>query len=304
MKKEIFCTIFTPTYNRKELLKRLYQSLLIQNKKNFEWVIVDDGSSDDTESYINSIIKECKEFKINYIKQENGGKHRAINLGLDLSKGIVFAIVDSDDYLTEDATEKIENAFIEILNNNEKKFAGVAFQKGYNNNQGIGTTFNGEYVDATSLERDKLNIRGDKFEVFYTNILREHRFPEFSEEKFLTEAVVWNRIAANGYNLRWYNDIIYICEYLPGGLTDSTSKLINSSPKGFILYIKEKILYGQLGMIEKFKLYSYYCKYRKEKIKINQIAKELNINILILYFIYYVRCFLEKIRRENGRKKI
>ena len=97
MNNKVFCTVFTPAYNRKELLYRLYESLVEQTSKDFEWVIIDDGSTDGTDDMIASIKEDS--FSIIYKKVENGGKHRAINRGLDIAEGEVFAIVDSDDYL-------------------------------------------------------------------------------------------------------------------------------------------------------------------------------------------------------------
>ena len=91
-------TVFTPSYNRKNELKKLYDSLLKQDNKDFEWLIVDDGSSDDTGSYIKKIKKDNK-ININYIYKENGGKQSAYNMGLDKAKGNIFLCIDSDDIL-------------------------------------------------------------------------------------------------------------------------------------------------------------------------------------------------------------
>lgn len=99
-------TVFTPVYNRKNLIGNLYQSLLSQTYKNFEWIIVDDGSTDDIDEIIKSYQNEDR-ILIRFIKQENGGKHRAINNGVLHAKGELFYIVDSDDYLTKDSIERI-----------------------------------------------------------------------------------------------------------------------------------------------------------------------------------------------------
>ena len=95
-------TIFTPTYNRKKELERLYESLLNQDYDDFEWLIVDDGSIDDTEKYVNSLIKK-NEIKIKYFKKENGGKPSAYNKGLDLASGNIFLAIDSDDVFKENS---------------------------------------------------------------------------------------------------------------------------------------------------------------------------------------------------------
>ena len=126
-----FCTVFTPTYNRAELLRRLYESLVNQEFQDFEWVVVDDGSKDHTSDIVKEFMSEDK-IRIKYVRVENGGKHRAINKGLELAEGKAFAIVDSDDYLTTDALKKVKGWFDQIENNKERKFGGVAGSRGYN----------------------------------------------------------------------------------------------------------------------------------------------------------------------------
>ena len=92
-------TVFTPTYNRCYIIGALYESLKKQTFQDFEWIVVDDGSTDDTEAFFAEILKEEHFFDISYVKVENGGKHRAINQGLSMAKGELFFIVDSDDYV-------------------------------------------------------------------------------------------------------------------------------------------------------------------------------------------------------------
>lgn len=298
--KEVFCTIFTPAYNRKVLMLRLYDSLCAQKVKNFEWVIVDDGSTDGTEEVFSGITND--EFSIIYKKVSNGGKHRAINEGLRMANGKVFAIVDSDDYLTEDATKKIEEYFNDI-EYSEKIFAGIAVQKCFNKEHSVGTTFTGDFVDATSLQRKQYNITGDKFEIFYTELLRKYPFPEFEGEKFISEAVVWNRIAADGYMLRWRNDNLYICDYLEGGLTDTRENCYYNSPKGYLLYIRELVNYKALDFKEKLGHYSLYRKIRKNKERLRVTAKDLGISRFTLGVAYRIRQLIEfvrRIRRKNG----
>lgn len=290
MNNEIFCSVFTPCYNRRDTLRRLYDSLCNQHFKNFEWLVVDDGSSDGTEELIAEFIQEQR-INIVYKKKENGGKHRAINHGLDFARGEVFAIVDSDDYLCNDALTKIYNAFNALPN---EKFAGVAFQKGYKLDDAVGKTFIGDYIDATSTERKKYNIVGDKFEVFFTKILRENKFPEFEGEKFMTEMVVWNRIARQGYKLRWYNDIVYICEYLEDGLTANLLNLYKKNPLGFALNIKEQVKFDNISFKQKVSYYSLYYMVRKEKKGLREIAKEINTNSIMLLFSYVLRLLVWK----------
>ena len=294
-----FCTIFTPTYNREDCLINLYDSLIRQTDQDFEWLIIDDGSIDNTEVLINKLILK-NEICIRYFKVKNGGKHRAINKGIRLAKGKVFAIVDSDDYLTDDAVEKIKYWF-KSIEKEEKKYAGVAGAKGYSDDKMVGTGFSDNciYIDAKNTERMQNGIRGDKFEVFYTAVLIMYPFPEIDNEKFITEQVVWTRIAKDGYYLRWYNDIIYICDYLDGGLTSSRISLAKKNPKGYAIYIQQELEYGNLTLKQKLGYISFYYKIRSEFISLSKASKEIKVNKLLMLCAYILRLASYKIRGVN-----
>jgi glycosyltransferase involved in cell wall biosynthesis len=231
-------TIFTPTYNRRHLIERLYQSLLTQTQKNFEWLVVDDGSTDNTEKYFSDLLTKQQPIPIRYIKQPNGGKHRAINIGVQNASSELFFIVDSDDYLTENAIEKI-NHWVMTLDNSHK-WAGIAGLRGFSPKKIIGQHNPALYTDAKNSERRKYNLLGDKAEVYFTDVLKHHPFPEIPGENFISEEIVWNAIARDGYYLRWFNEIIYICDYLDGGLTKDNSKNRNN-PQGRLLWAKGQL---------------------------------------------------------------
>ena len=271
-------TVFTPTYNRGYIIENLYKSLKRQTYKDFEWIVVDDGSTDNTEDLFKIFLQNDSEFSITYVKTENGGKHRAINKGLKIAKGELFFIVDSDDYLTDDALEKID--LVEsTLSEVNGKFGGICGAKGFSANQIVGSTYNGDgFLDITMLERPRYKINGDKAEVFYTDVLRKYPFPEFEGEKFLTECVVWDKIANDGYKLRFFNDIIYICDYLPDGLTASVNKNFHKSPKGYGLWLYQEHLFGKLKGLSHWNSYlNYYYEFRKE-LSWYQISKNLHTN--------------------------
>lgn len=255
-----YVTVFTPTYNRKKLLERLYQSLKKQTSKNFEWIIVDDGSTDDTEGTVGKWIQEEETFCISYDMQKHGGKHRALNRGFGMAKGIYFFIVDSDDCLTEDAVEKVEQWGKAVENRND--IAGVS---GLRISNGkilggipIGMEKNG-WVEAGNLEREKFRLGGDKAEAYKVQILRQHPFPEFEGEDFVTEAVCWDAIAAEGYKLRWYGVAIYECEYLEDGLTKTGANDLAGQInhyRGFCYYVsqcmKVKGIWGWTGNLRRY----------------------------------------------------
>lgn len=182
-------TIFTPTYNRAYILPKLFESLCAQVSNDFEWLVVDDGSTDDTEKLFADFELKPHNFQMRYVKQENGGKHRAINRGAKIAHGELFFIVDSDDYLRNDSVEMI----VQFWNKRQKECLGLCFRRiNYETEKVIGGIFPEYEFYASSIDLHfKYKVTGDKAEIFRTDILRKFPFPEIDGEKFCTEAVCW-----------------------------------------------------------------------------------------------------------------
>lgn len=229
-------TVFTPTYNRGNLLPKLFHSLCDQSCDNFEWIIVDDGSSDNTAEYINKISRSAK-FPIRYIHQENRGKHTAINRGVAQANGELFIIIDSDDLLLPDAIENI----VDIYNNAPDKpnIGGICGVMQTPGSEIVGGQKPYTSLVSNSIEiRYKYNITGDLAEVFRTSVLRKFPFPEYEGEKFCPEALIWNRIARK-HKLYFINTPLCIREYLPGGLTSKITRIRRKSPMAAMTYYSE-----------------------------------------------------------------
>lgn len=274
-------TVFTPAYNRAYAIGKLYESLQRQSFHDFEWVVVDDGSTDDTEELFSRFLQADDLFPIHYVKTKNGGKHRAINKGVSIAKGELFFIVDSDDYLTDDALKTIDSIERSIPAQERKHFGGVCGQRGYDIRTPIGTSFRGDTLDATTLERPKYNISGDKAEVFYTEIMKQFPFPEFEGENFITECVVWDRIAAAGYKLRFFNEVSIICNYLPDGLTAQGKQLFLNNPKGYGLYLYQNAKFGKTPGIYKWNAYcTFYYEFR-DRMRSSEMARLLHMDPLV-----------------------
>ena len=230
-------TVFTPTYNRAHLLGRLYESLCAQRFTDFEWLIVDDGSTDGTASLVQGFIAE-RRTDIKYLSPRNGGKHRAINHGVGQAKGELFFIVDSDDYLPADSLQSIATEYAKC----DSSMGGVAGLDATDGGKVIGSGLAQEFIECNSMEiRFKHHVTGDLAEVFKTSVMREFPFPEIDGEKFCPEALVWNRIALK-YNLRYFNKVIYIAEYQDGGLTDNIVRVRRQSPVTSTTYYAELLL--------------------------------------------------------------
>ena len=248
-----FLTIFTPTYNRGYIISKLYTSLKMQTIKNFEWLVVDDGSADNTQELLEKWKKEDNDFDIIYCKKENGGKPRAINYGVEIARGRYFFMVDSDDWLKYDAVEKMLKWIKEIDQMDE--YIGVGAAKAYPNGvylKGTAPRVNQDgYVDATNLERAKYNMDVDMCEAYKTEIFKRFPMAEWAGEKFAPEQIALNEIALRGYKLRWHKDIIYFCDYLEDGLTRGSKKLEKENPMGYAMMYNHKLKYD-LPVKEKF----------------------------------------------------
>lgn len=276
-------TVFTPTYNRAYLIDRLYRSLQRQSFTDFEWVVVDDGSSDDTRGMFGGYLADTNPFPIRYVYQENGGKHRAINKGLELAEGELFYIVDSDDYLPDDALQIIDAVEKTVPVEEKHQFGGVCGLKGTENHGVLGRTFSGDVLDITSLQRFGNGISGDKAEVFYTALLKQYPFPEFEGENFITEAVVWDRIAGDGYKLRFFNQVVMICQYMPDGLTASGDEIFKRNPHGWGLYIHQCDKYKKINGFPKWEEYMKFYFSNRGKMSFREIAGCVKMNPVVFW---------------------
>lgn len=229
-------TIFTPTYNRCNKLKRLYQSLSNQTCKRFIWIIVDDGSNDDTRFFIQKITKEAN-FEIRYYWQINSGKSMAHNLGVRLTTTELFTCVDSDDYLSRDAVEVLIKKWSQRTAQDVGILARREVTKVKNSTKdGIHTTLR----DSNK----KYGIKGDTMLIFKTEILKKYKFPYFQNEKFVPENYLYDLIDKEG-TLLFFDKVLYFGEYLEDGYTNNMAKLIKKNPYGYLAYIKQRLSFDK-----------------------------------------------------------
>lgn len=234
-----FITILTPTYNRASLLPRLFDSLLRQTNKDFEWIVVDDGSTDDTREVVANLKEKCGgAFPMGYVYKANGGKHMAINIGAERARGELLFIADSDDLLTDDALETVANSWLDI--SDDKSFAGIAgLDITMDTREVIGSGLPQEHIDCNAIDiRYRHHVTGDMKEVFRTEVLREFPFPEFAGERFCPEQLVWFRMARR-YRLRYINKPIYIADYQPDGITAGITRARMRNPSASMLTYAE-----------------------------------------------------------------
>ncbi|MER3554474.1 MAG: glycosyltransferase family 2 protein [Meiothermus sp.] len=232
-------TVFTPSYNRAKLLPRAYESLLRQTLKDFEWLIIDDGSTDDTRAVVEGWTDAP--FPIRYVYKENGGKHTALNRGVQEAKGDFFVILDSDDWITDTTLERMIAVWDTVPDKN--RFAEVVGLFAYEGGEVVGTRFPRDVLDSDPAEIQAVyKVWGDKLACHRTAVLREFPFPE-DLGRFVTESLVWYRIARR-YKSRFVNQVWRVVEYQGDGLTANfTQARRNSAPSSMLFYAEATALF-------------------------------------------------------------
>ncbi len=258
-------TVFTPTYNRAELLKRAYESLKAQTCTDFCWIIVDDGSTDDTGEAVAGWIGEGV-FPIEYHYCENGGKMRAHNRGVEHCKTDWFVCLDSDDILTVNAVEKISEC-IDIIEsgdidgkNGAKEIAGIIAHKGKSSTELLGKTDFPKGMSRSTLYGLYLNgFRGETTLIFRTKVLRKYPFPEIDDEKYVPEDYIYDKIDSE-YEYIVLPEILTVCEIVSKGYTDSVRRLKEDNRQAWYLYYEQRARITPMSML-KLKYLGFYRLY-------------------------------------------
>jgi len=277
-------TVFTPTYNRCEKLKRVYESLKMQTVQDFVWLIVDDGSADNTRSLIEEISKDgLHGFEIRYHYQENGGKMRAHNTGSRLCDTRLFLCLDSDDILVPEAVETV----IKCWERHERehfcvkesaKRAGIVAYKGESASGLDDILAQKSFAAAVRLFRDAAfpmsivnrgysTLRGLYLEgfvgettlVFDTEYLRKYPFPEIEGEKYVPEDYIYDKIDSE-CPLLVVDSVLTVCEILEGGYTDQAAKLRRDNPRGWFLYYEQRARIQDWSVL-KIKYLAHYLRF-------------------------------------------
>lgn len=224
-------TVFTATYNRGRTLRRVYDSLVAQSSYDFEWLLINDGSTDNTEAIVSEFIG-VSPFPIRYISKINEGLMRTINLATELAQGELFFRVDSDDYILPNAIESIKKEYAKI--EDRADLCGLVFLAVFDGGKIVGNHPFVENTEANFFEyRYKFHAIGDRAEVIKTEVFRKYKFPTYEGEKFVSESIVWNRMALD-YNALYINYPIYVREYLEDSITSDGVYILMKNPQGEI----------------------------------------------------------------------
>jgi glycosyltransferase involved in cell wall biosynthesis len=220
-------TVITPTFNRAHTLSRVYRSLCAQTLRDFEWVIVDDGSEDDTEELVESWVQQGA-LEIRSLRQSNLGQYAAVNLGVQHARGNFTTLIDSDDWFEASALETLLRHWNTIPPAERAGFSGVVGLCAFDDGRIVGDEFPSDPLDCDPAELAYLyQVQGDKHSMLRTEALREFPFP--SDGSYVSPQLVWNRMALR-YRERHFNEVVKVVEYQPGGLTDRGLELQVRSP--------------------------------------------------------------------------
>lgn len=246
-------TVFTPTYNRAYCLHLCYESLLRQTCSDFEWLIVDDGSTDDTRELVAGWIQDGK-IPVRYIYKENGGMHTGYNTAYDNIFTELAVCIDSDDYMTDDAVEKIVSFW---QANKEERYAGII---------GLDITVDGNVIgnrlpdvkSATVYDLyNRMGVKGDKKQVYRTELVRRFRSPQFEGEKLFPSCYKYFLVDLT-HEMLILNEPFVVVEYMPDGYTKNIIKLYKKNLNNYIFYRKFIMTYPNATLWHRYRFAIHY----------------------------------------------
>lgn len=256
-------TVFTPTYNRAYCLHKCYESLQRQTSKDFEWLIIDDGSTDNTKELVKGWQEEGL-VPISYIYKENGGMHSGYNTAYDNIFTELAVCIDSDDYMTDDAVEQIVNFWKE---NRAPQYAGIV---------GLNITENGNVLGKRLPEMKSIKVydyynryhgSGDKKMVYRPELIRPYRSPEFKGERLFPTCYKYFMVDLE-YDMLVYNKPLCVVEYMPDGFTSNIMSHYKKNLNSYIFYRKFILTYPNATLAHKFRFAIHYvaeCMLNQEK---------------------------------------
>ena len=246
-------TVFTPTFNRAYTLHKCYESLKRQSSKDFVWLIIDDGSSDNTKEIVYKWINE-NEIEIRYYYQKNQGMHGAHNTAYELIDTEINTCIDSDDYMTDYAVERIVDFW---KKNKERGVAGFVALDAYENGEIIGTKLPSNLSETTYFDiYNTLGVKGDKKFIYRSDLTKLYPYPIFEGEKYVSLAYKYAKLDDN-YKLGIMNEVVCIVEYMEDGSSKNMLRQYYKNPRGFAFMRKVHMKYDK-EFLKKFKTCVHY----------------------------------------------
>ena len=235
-------TVFTPVYNRAHTLPRTYESLCIQDCKDFKWLIIDDGSTDGVESLIREWQKKDNGFEIQYIYKENGGMHTAHNVAYEHIVTELNTCIDSDDCMAEGAVQSIVEEWKKVK---DKGYAGLIGLDADLKGELIGKGFPKDLKETTLVGYYAAGGIGDKKLVYRTDVIKKYPpYPVFEGEKYVSLAYIY-RLIDQDYKLAVLDKVLCNVEYQNDGSSATMWKEYVKNPKGFAFWRKVCMKYPE-----------------------------------------------------------
>lgn len=234
-------TLFVPTYNRRSLLPRLLESVEAQNFPDFELLIVDDGSSDGSFEFLQQ-YRQHAPFPMQVYYQENQGRHIAFNLAFERATGFLFTTINSDDVLAPNALARLAYWWERAQERSENPpIVGVeGLCASLETRRVIGTPFPESPMVADHIEiYYRRGCWGDAMRAVRTDIIRQFRFPQIPDERYIPPAYMWNQLGFNRYRVLYFNEVLAYKEYLPDGITKNRVRVRARNPRGAELYYRD-----------------------------------------------------------------
>lgn len=284
-----YITILSPAYNKGATIERTFESLKVQTCFNFEWLIVNDGSTDNTQKIVDEFKTSL--FPIRVIHKKNEGLNRTFNLGVRESKGYLILRLDPDDYLLPTAIEQVM-AHKQVLENNSQLCA-VCFLTQFGNNRIVGYhPYSIPTISNFIDYRIKDKALGDRLEVVKRSVLIEYPMIEIENEKFCLESLMWNSIAEH-YNALYIPTAIYVREYNEVSITSNLTNVLRNNPKGTMLTYSHYINVLRRKQSEGYKVQkdiiknsiNYYRFALSTKEKRSVIISKIPLSLTLLCFI-------------------
>lgn len=253
-------TVLTPTFNRADTLAECWRSLAAQTSRSFQWLIIDDGSTDDTEAAVRGFMDAEPQMDIEYHKKANGGKHTALNASHPFIRGDYVMVLDSDDRLIPTAVADVLSAWERFAA--DPRVGRVIFLKGYSEEQPICRVQNAG-IPVDTLKEARIGETGrDCCDTFRSELFRKYAFPEFEGERFIGEGSAFFPMELESLGV-YYNNVIYLCDYREDGLTRAGRKMRLLNPRGG-MYNSRVYMHKRLPLktrIKKGILYACYSRY-------------------------------------------
>lgn len=294
---EPFFSVVTPTFNRCGLISRVYDSLSAQSYKAFEWIVIDDGSTDGTEELILS-YKSTSWFPIKYVKTKNRGKAHALNTSQSYCSGQLYLVFDSDDWCDENALEIFYKEYVNLQNRNDfHEYCGLSALKRYKNKENVGDDYTKlKKYGLTYIDRANGKIKGDKWECLIFNSMKNINYPIFDNEKYMAPGYIWLSLADLGYKTVFINESLSTIEYQADGISKNSFINRYKSALSTTLYYKTVFGINGLNYLVKARYYMNYIRFSAHTKKMGTFDGHYAPSYIFgLFFFLYDKVKLGKV---------